>query len=553
MDKLAEVIFGNGLPSPEEIFSKYPPRGLAPEQKVTRIAPSPTGFVHLGTLYMGLISERIAHRSGGIFFMRLEDTDKKREVEGSADALIRAFKTYNIMVDEGATAGNGSLGDYGPYRQSERRDIYRVFAKDLFLRGLAYPCFCDEKELGEIIAKQKSQNSPRLGYYKGWAKYRNFPPDEALKKIKNGEEYALRFRSDGDFNKKIIINDALKGNVEFPENDLDIVLIKGDGLPTYHFAHVVDDFLMGTTLVTRGDEWLPSTPLHFQLFRAMRWRPPRYAHISPILKMEDGGKRKLSKRKDPESNIDYFEKIGCPKEAVTEYLMNLANSGFEDWRKQNIGESYLNFPFELKKMNVSGALFDFAKLSSVSRGVVGYMTPPEIYNRAAEWAKKYDAKLFDALRNNGEKCLKIFNVERENPKKIRKDIGKWSDIWDEIDYYFEYDPTAATNLLKNFDPETTKLTLGEFANGYNEDDSNDQWFEKIKNIARALNYATDLKDYKANPNNYRGCVSDIAKILRAAITLRENSPNLYEIMKILGAEETKKRLLAAGGLAAFDK
>jgi glutamyl-tRNA synthetase len=542
MEKLINLIFGNSLPMVEEIYSKYPPRNLLPEQKVTRIAPSPTGFVHLGTIYMGLICERVAHRSNGVFFVRIEDTDTKREVEGSADTLAKTFIKYNIIADEGMISGDKSIGNYGPYKQSERKHIYKAFARDLMKQNMAYPCFCGEEELENIVSQQKAQNCSRLGYYGGWAKYRNFPIEEAIKKIENGDEYVIRFRSDGNFNKKIVINDVLKGNVEFPENDLDIVLIKRDGLPTYHFAHVVDDFLMGTNLVSRGDEWLPSTPLHLQLFHAMRWRSPKYAHISPIMKMDNGGKRKLSKRKDLESNVEYFDELGYPKESVIEYLMNLANSNFEDWRKQNPQESYLNFPFDIKKMNTSGALFDFAKLASVSREVVGRMTAQQIYDYTAVWAEKYDERLNKILQNNKEKCLQIFNIERDDSKKVRKDIEKWSDVGGEIMYYFEYDAKKVRKMLNEFDDGDVRYILETFANDYDMGDANDEWFNKIKAIAKTLNYAVDIKEYKNNANVYKGSVSDVAKILRIVVTMKEQSPNLYEIMKIIGGTGVIERL-----------
>jgi glutamyl-tRNA synthetase len=339
-----------------------------------------------------------------------------------------------------------------------------------------------------------------------------------------------------------VINDVLKGNVEFPENDLDIVLIKRDGLPTYHFAHVVDDFLMGTSLVSRGDEWLPSTPLHLQLFHAMRWRAPKYAHISPIMKMDNGGKRKLSKRKDLESNVEYFDELGYPKESVIEYLMNLANSNFEDWRKQNPRENYLNFPFDIKKMNTSGALFDFAKLASVSREVIGRMTARQIYDYTVIWAEKYDEPLGKILQDNEEKCLQIFNIERDNPKKVRKDIEKWSDVGGEIMYYFEYDAKKVQKMLNEFDNDDVRYILETFADGYGTGDTNDEWFDKIKVIAKTLNYAVDIREYKNNPDVYRGSVSDVAKILRIAVTMREQSPNLYEIMKIIGGMGVIERL-----------
>lgn len=331
MDILANKVFPENLPSVEDIFNRFPPRNLKPEQRVTRVAPSPTGFVHSGTIYQAIIAERIAHMSNGVFIVRIEDTDTKREVKGSADALAKTFQKYGIIPDEGMISGDEFIGNYGSYKQSERKEIYHVFIKDLLKRGLAYPCFCTEEELENIVNQQKAQNCPKLGYYGGWAKYRNFPVEEAIKKIDAGEEYVIRIKSNGNSNKKVVVNDLIKGNVEFPENDQDVVIMKRDGLPTYHFAHVIDDFLMGTTIASRGDEWLPSVPLHLQLFKIMGWKPPRYAHIAPIMKIDKtGSKRKLSKRKDPEANVEFYDKEGYPINAVIEYLMNLANSNFED-------------------------------------------------------------------------------------------------------------------------------------------------------------------------------------------------------------------------------
>ena len=543
MDKLISLIFDKNLPSIEDIFKKYPNRGLNNGEKITRIAPSPTGFVHIGTIYMALVSERIAHQSNGVFYVRIEDTDQKREVEGSAELLANSFKNYNIIADEGMVGANEYKGNYGPYKQSERENIYKVFIKYLMENGLAYPCFCSEEELENIVKQQKAQNCSRLGYYGGWAKYRTFPVEEAIKKIENGEEYVVRFKSFGDFNKKIVVNDVLKGNLEFPENDLDIVIMKKNGLPTYHFAHVIDDFLMGTNLVTRGDEWLPSLPLHIQLFQAFKWKAPKYAHISPIMKVDGEGKRKLSKRKDPESNILYFDELGYPKESVIEYLLNLANSNFEDWRKQNPTLSYKDFKFDIKKMNTSGALFDFVKLDSVSRDVISRFKAEDIYNYVVNWTEKYNKNLYDLITKNKDYTISIFNIERENTKKPRKDISKWNEVENEIKYFFELDKKNIIDKLKNFNNEDIKNIVNSFLNIYNIEDDNNAWFDKIKTISKDNGYCDNIKEYKENPDKYKGNVSDVAKILRIIITGREQSPDLCSIMKILGIEKIKERLL----------
>ena len=542
MEDLIKLIFGENLPSRENIFNKYKTRNLKNGQKVTRFAPSPTGFIHIGNLYSALVNERVAHISDGIFFLRIEDTDEKREIEGAVNKIINALEYFDIKYDEG-TDGINEIGNYAPYKQSDRKEIYKVFIKDLMKRGMAYPCFCTEEELENIIKQQKAQNCSRLGYYGNWAKYRNLPIEESIKRIKNGEEYVIRFRSNGNFNKNIVVNDIIRGNTEFPENELDIVIMKKNGLPTYHFAHVVDDFLMGTTTVIRGDEWLPSLPLHIQLFQAMKWKAPKYAHISPLLKIENGAKRKLSKRKDPEANIEYFDQLGYPKESVIEYLLNLANSSFEGWRKQNPEKSYSEFPFDIKKMNVSGALFDFIKLDSVSREVISKMNKQEVYNNVLNWSKKYDKQLESMLSNNKERCLEIFGIERENTKKVRKDIAKWSDTKQEILYFFELDEKEIRKKLEYIDLEEVRKISRNFSDIYDIKDEHDLWFEKLKRIARNLGYADNIKDYKENPGLYKGNISDVAKVLRILVTGREQSPDLCIIMKILGSDETKRRLI----------
>lgn len=541
MEKLIEAIFGSDSPSVDDIFSKYKARQLENGQKVTRFAPSPTGFIHIGNLYAALVNERVAHISNGIFFLRIEDTDEKREVAGAIDKVINALNYFDIKYDEG-TDGSHDIGNYAPYKQSDRREIYKVFVKDLMERGLAYPCFCSEEELEAIVNQQKAQNCQRLGYYGNWAKYRNFPPEESLEKIKQGNEYVIRFRSNGDFNKNIVVNDVIRGNKDFPENDLDIVIMKKNGLPTYHFAHVVDDFLMGTTLVIRGDEWLPSLPLHLQLFQAMRWKAPKYAHISPLLKIDNGIKRKLSKRKDPEANVEYFDQLGYSKESVIEYMLNLANSSFEGWRKQNPDKSYSSFPFDIKKMNVSGALFDFVKLDSISKDVISKMNAKEVYHNSLEWARKYDRDLENILEYNEDKCLKIFGIERENTKKVRKDISKWSDVKQEIIYFFELDKNSIRKQLEPFDKKEIKTICEKFLESYNPEDEQSEWFEKLKVIARNLGYADNIKDYKENSQVYKGNISDVAKIIRILITGRDQSPDLCAIMKIIGLNEVKERL-----------
>ncbi|MDR1499339.1 MAG: glutamate--tRNA ligase [Rickettsiales bacterium] len=543
MKILADKIFPENLPIIAEIFDKYRTRQLAEGQKVTRYAPSPTGFMHLGNLYSAFISERVGHGSNGIFFLRIEDTDEKREVEGAVDVIVEALNYFDLKCDEGRGINGVEVGMYGPYTQSHRKHIYQAFVKHLVENGRAYPCFCSEEELETIINQQKAQNCPRLGYYGNWAKYRNFPIEEAMRKIENNEKYVVRFKSLGNFNNKVVINDVIRGNLEFPENDLDVVIMKKNGLPTYHFAHVVDDFLMGTTTVVRGDEWMPSLPLHVQLFQAMKWKAPKYAHVSPLLKIEENeNKRKLSKRKDPEANVEYFREAGYPKESVLEYLLNLANPGFEDWKRQNPNKKYSEFSFNIKKMNVSGALFDLAKLNNISRDVIGRMSSTEMYDDVTTWAEKYDKKLFDLILKNREYVLKIFGIERENVKNPRKDIAKWSDIGVEIECFFELEKETVKRKLMEFPVDDVTNIIKLFLNSYNEEDSNQQWFEKLKIVAKDCGYAGNIKEYKENPSKFKGDISQVAKILRIVITGREQSPDLYSIMKVLGRKTVIERL-----------
>ena len=421
---LAELIF----PDVKDISyyeEKYPERNLPEGAVVTRFAPSPTGFVHIGGLYQALVARTVAKKTGGVFFLRVEDTDQKREVENGVIGIVNSLKDFDMAPDEGMISDTEEIGNYGPYKQSLRKEIYQAYAKYLISQGKAYPCFCTQEELDEIRQKQESAKI-RPGYYGVWAKCRNLTVEESAEKIKNGEPYIIRFKSPGREDRKIKHKDVIKGNVDFPENDLDIVIIKADGLPTYHFAHAVDDHLMHTTHVIRSDEWLSSVPLHLQLFHELGFKAPKYAHISPIMKNDNGGKRKLSKRKDPEAAVEYYKKEGIPSEAVKEYLLNIANSTFENWRKANPDKSIDEFDFQLNKMSVSGALFDMIKLLDIGKTVISKMTAEEVYNYSLIWAKEYNEELAKMLEDK-EYALKVFGIERGN-KKPRKDISKWSDV-----------------------------------------------------------------------------------------------------------------------------
>ncbi len=521
---------------------KYPERNLKEGAIVTRFAPSPTGFVHIGGLYQSLIARKLASQTEGVFLLRIEDTDQKREVENGITDIVQSLDNFGIEPDEGMISETEGKGIYGPYRQSMRKEIYQSYAKYLIEQGKAYPCFCTPEELDEMRTKQENAKI-RPGYYGVWAKCRNITVEEAIHKIENGEKYIVRFKSPGREDRKIKHHDMIKGNVDFPENDQDIVIIKADGLPTYHFAHAVDDHLMRTTHVIRGDEWLSSVPLHLQLFHELGFKAPKYAHIAPIMKNDNGNKRKLSKRKDPEAAVSYYDEMGIPKEAVNEYLLNIANSNFENWRRANKDKSIDEFELQLNKMSVSGALFDMVKLLDVGKTVISKFTAEEVYENALKWAKGYDKELEEILQDK-EYALKIFGIERGN-KKPRKDIAKWSDVKENIEYMYddkfltkeqEY-PYQVINEKEDID----KILDLYMKNYYDENDDKQQWFDKIKELAGSLGYAKEVKEYKANPDNYKAHVGDVSTVLRVALTGRTNTPDMYEIMQVLGKESIEKR------------
>ena len=543
---LANLIF----PDAKEISyyeEKYPERNLPEGAIVTRFAPSPTGFVHIGGLYQALVARTVAEKTGGVFFLRVEDTDQKREVENGVTGIVNSLKDFDMAPDEGMISDTEEIGNYGPYKQSLRKEIYQAYAKYLIAQGKAYPCFCTQEELDEIRQKQESAKI-RPGYYGVWAKCRNLTVEESAEKIKNGEPYIIRFKSPGREDRKIKHKDVIKGNVDFPENDLDIVIIKADGLPTYHFAHAVDDHLMHTTHVIRSDEWLSSVPLHLQLFHELGFKAPKYAHISPIMKNDNGGKRKLSKRKDPEAAVSYYKEQGVPTDAVKEYLLNIANSTFENWRRANPDKKMEEFDFQLNKMSVSGALFDMVKLLDIGKTVISKMTAEDVYEKALEWAKEYDNELADLLKDK-EYALKVFGIERGN-KKPRKDIAKWSDVKENIDYMYDsefynkaqeypYQPAISDkeDISKILDLYIEKY--------YDENDDKQAWFDKIKALAVEMGYAGEVKEFKANPGMYKAHVGDVSTVLRVALTSRTNTPDMYEIMQVLGKNRIAKRFEVA--------
>ena len=538
---LADLIF----PDAKDISyyeEKYPERNLKEGAIVTRFAPSPTGFVHIGGLYQSVIAKKLANQTEGVFFLRIEDTDQKREVENGIKDIVTSLKDFGLEPDEGMISETEGKGNYGPYKQSERKEIYQAYAKYLIEQGKAYPCFCTPEEGEEIRAKQEAAKI-RPGYYGVWAKCRNVTVEEAIERIKNGEKYIVRFKSPGREDRKIKHHDAIKGNVDFPENDQDIVIIKADGLPTYHFAHAVDDHLMRTTLVIRGDEWLSSVPLHLQLFHELGFKAPKYAHIAPIMKNDNGNKRKLSKRKDAEAAVSYYEEEGIPEEAVKEYLLNIANSNFENWRRANKDKSIDEFELQLNKMSVSGALFDMVKLLDIGKTVISRYTAEKVYDEAKKWAERHDEELNKMLEDK-EYALKVFGIERGN-KKPRKDIAKWSDVKENIEYMYDdvfYSKKRDYPYQVINDKEKIKKILDLYIEKYYDDnDDKDTWFEKIKELAGEMGYAKEVKEFKANPDKYEAHVGDVSTVLRVALTSRTNTPDMYEIMKILGKDRIKER------------
>ena len=539
--ELADLIF----PNVKEINyyeEKYPERNLEEGAIVTRYAPSPTGMMHIGGLYQALIAKMVSKKTNGVFFVRIEDTDQKREVENGISNIVNALKDFDIMPDEGIISETEEIGKYGPYKQSLRKDIYQSYAKYLLEQGKAYPCFATAEELDEMRAKQEAAKV-RTGYYGVWAKYRNLSLDEMAEKINAGVPYIIRFKSPGREDRKIKHKDLIKGNVDFPENDQDVVIIKSDGLPTYHFAHAVDDHLMHTTHVIRGDEWLSSVPLHLQLFQELGFKAPKYAHISPIMKNDNGNKRKLSKRKDPEAATSYYEEIGIPSLAVKEYLLNIANSTFENWRRQNKDAEIEEFDFKLNKMSVSGALFDMVKLQDVSKIVISKMTAEEVYEKSLEWANRHDEELAKMLEDK-EYSLKVLGIERGNTKP-RKDIAKWSDVKENIIYMYD---DKFLNEEQNYpyqvinDQNDINRILDLYIEKYyNPEDDKQTWFNKIKELAGEMGYAEEVKEFKANPGMYKAHVGDVSTVLRIALTGRTNTPDMYEIMEVLGKTSMTKR------------
>jgi glutamyl-tRNA synthetase len=542
-EDLANLLFPDVDKKPEYYIQKYPKRNLKDGAKVVRYAPSPTGFQHIGGVFAALINERIASQSQGVLFLRIEDTDQKREVEGAIEDTIATMKNFGINFNEGMTGENEEVGNYGPYKQSLRGEIYKTFAKDLVRKDLAYPCFCSEEEINAVREAQKEIKA-NPGYYGKWAKCRHLTFEDIKSKLDNGEKFILRLKSPGDANKRVELHDLIKGDISFPENDQDIVIIKSDGLPTYHFAHAIDDALMGTTNVIRGEEWLSSLPTHIQLFEVLGFKRPEYAHIPTIMKLDGSSKRKLSKRKDPESAVSYYREEGYPMVSVIEYLLNIINSTFEEWREANPSADYHEFHVSLDKMSKSGALFDIVKLNDVSKNVISRMKADTVYDYYIDWAKQYDKQMYELMILNEKSAREIFNIDREVPKP-RKDYGKWSDVRSKVFYFFESllmdDAKESIELPKNVEMEEAKRVIEAYAKAYNFNTDQNTWFEELKVVGAELGYTSDRKKYKANPEQFKGMVSDVAGIVRAALTHRSNTPDLYTIMQIIGEEKVIDR------------
>ena len=535
---LADLLFPNVTDTPEALEERFPLRNVPEGAVVTRMAPSPTGFVHLGNLVQGMISERMAHQSGGVLFLRVEDTDAKREVPGAVEVLIDSLKHYNILFDEGATH-TGDNGIYGPYRQRQRAAIYHVYAKKLVSEGQAYPCFATEEELA-AMREQQEANKETTGYYGKYAIWRDREIEEIKSQISAGNPWVLRFKSTGSIENQFKFDDLVKGKLTITENDVDHVLLKSDGIPTYHFAHAVDDHLMRTTHVVRGDEWLPTLPFHIQLFKALGFKLPKYVHIGPLMKMDGTSKRKLSKRKDPELALTYYKAEGFPIKAVQEYLMTVLNSNFEDWRRANPDAPTDSFKFSPKKLNPAGSLFDYAKLTDVSKNVISRMGAEEVYELLVEWAKEFDADFGAKLEADPDFAKAILAIGRGG-KKPRKDLAIWKDAKDYMGFFYD-DYLEKPVFDEKFSKDVIADTLNRFLEKFDIADDSSVWFEKVKEITTDMGFTTDMKAYKADPTAFPGTVADISTFIRQAVTGKTNSPDLYTVMQILGYDRTVARI-----------
>lgn len=538
--KMAELILPGVYKTAAEYEALYPPRGLPEGACVTRIAPSPTGYLHLGVLFTSMCNHLVARSSSGIFYLRIEDTDKKREVKGGIADIVNGLDRFGITIDEGFVAPDRQSGAYGPYQQSERGEIYRSYAKELIKKGLAYPCFCTSEELAEIRTEQETLKI-RTGYHGKWAKYRDISYEDVKAKVDIGQPFVVRLRSDGSEERRIKFDDGIKGKLEMPENDEDFVILKSDGIPTYHFAHAIDDHLMRTTHVIRGDDWISSTPKHLQLFKLLGFKAPKYAHVANIMVNDGSGKRKLSKRKDPQAAMRYYAEEGYPAESIIEYLMTIANSDFEDWRRANQSAPIKDFKFGLKKMSVSGALFDLDKLKDVSKNIISAMDTETVFTRILDWAEEFDAEFYELLTADRDYAKAMYSIDREN-KKPRKDIAKWDEAKEYAAYIFDSLYTPCYNMPENISESDVSALLTEYVKVYDPGDDNSEWFGKIKSICPMIGFAAEVKEYKQNPDAYKGHAGDASTIIRIAVTGRRNTPDLCSIMRLLGRERCVQRM-----------
>ncbi len=542
-EKLAQLLFPDITKTPEDYEKLYPARNLPEGARVTRFAPSPTGYLHMGGFFGALVDILTAQASDGVFYLRIEDTDKKREIEDGVSAIIKGFDYFGVQFNEGVTGFGTEKGSYGPYTQSQRVEIYQTIAKSLVEKGLAYPCFCTADELTALREKQETDGALIKGYFGKYAKCRDLSFEEQERRINAGESYVLRLRSQGDENKRIAFDDVIKGKIEMPENTIDEVLLKSDGIPTYHFAHACDDHFMRTTHVIRGEEWISSVPKHIELFRACGYKLPKYAHTPQVLKIDEetGDKRKLSKRKDPEAAVGYFVQEGFPKESVLEYLLTLINSNFEDWRRANPKEDISKFPFNLKKMSSSGCLFDLVKLNDVSKNVISVMSAKQVYENVAAWAKEFDSEFHTVFTANPEFSTAVLNIDRESPKP-RKDIAKWSEVRDFVSYFYNEFYTPDVKFDEKLNTDDIKAILNKYLEVYDPADDKDTWFAKIKDMCEPLGFTPNVKEYKKNPDAFKGHVGDVSGVIRVAVTSRTNTPDLCAIMQLLGKDEVHNRI-----------
>lgn len=541
--KLANAMFPNITKTPDDYEALYPQRQLAEGARVTRIAPSPTGYLHLGTFFTSMVNRMTADATGGLFFFRLEDTDKKREVEGGADDILKGMNDFGLTIDEGFVAPGVISGDYGPYQQSMRAEIYHAYVKQLVEQNLAYPCFCSEEER-QAAREQQEAAKDRTGYYGKYAICRNLTAEEALARIEAGESYVVRLRSMGSEEHRIKFDDMIKGTIEMPENDEDIVLLKSDGIPTYHFAHAVDDHLMRTTHVIRGDEWISSVPKHLQLFKTLGFKPPKYAHVSPIMVEDNGNKRKLSKRKDPQAAMHFYAQQGYPADSVLEYLLTIANSDYEDWRRANPAAARNTFKFNLKKMSVSGALFDLDKLNDVSKTTIARMDAETVADKVIAWAEEYAPEFAALLKRDRAYTVALFSIDRYNAKP-RKDIAMWSEVPEYVSYFFPELYNNTLELPEHIAPADAVAVLTAYKGVYDPSQDKDAWFATVKSVCESLGFCPDVKQYKADPAAWKGHVGDVSTIIRIAMTGRRNTPDLCSIMQTLGIDTVNSRLDAA--------